>query len=60
MDEVKPANHPAPKCRVCGGETEPMLKPLLRNGKIVADLPEPTEIRERVLAQLQKLDRADQ
>jgi len=60
MDEVKPADHPAPKCRVCGGETEPMLKPLLMNGKIVADLPEPTEIREMVLTQLQKLDRAHQ
>jgi len=59
-DEVKPADHPAPTCRVCGGEMEPMLKPLIKNGKIVADLPEPTEIRKRVLAQLRKLDRADQ
>jgi nicotinate phosphoribosyltransferase len=59
MDEVKPADHQAPRCRVCGGETEPMLKPLIKNGRIVAELPEPTEIRERVLAQLRKLDRAD-
>jgi nicotinate phosphoribosyltransferase len=60
MDEVKPADHQAPRCRVCGGETEPMLKPLIKNGRIVAELPEPTEIRERVLTQLRKLNRADQ
>jgi nicotinate phosphoribosyltransferase len=59
MDEVKPADHQAPRCRVCGGETEPMLKPLIKNGRIVAELPEPTEIRERVLTQLRKLSRAD-
>jgi len=54
-DTVKPADQAAPKCKVCGGETEPMLKPLLKKGKIVEPLPEPTEIRERVLEQLEKL-----
>lgn len=56
MDSVKPADQPVPRCRVCGGETEPMLKPLLKNGKIVEPLPEPTEIRDRVLRQLEKLE----
>jgi len=54
-DTVKPADQPAPSCTACGGRTEPMLKPLLRKGKLVGALPEPTEIRERVLAQLEKL-----
>jgi nicotinate phosphoribosyltransferase len=58
MDEVRPAALPAPLCRVCGGETEPMLKPLLRNGEIVGELPRPTEIRALVLDQLKRLVRA--
>jgi nicotinate phosphoribosyltransferase len=56
-DTVKPADQPAPTCKACGGRTEPMLRPLLKKGKLVGDLPEPTEIRERVLAQLEKLAR---
>ena len=55
MDAVKPADQPAPRCRVCGGDTEPMLKPLLKKGELVEPLPEPTEIRESVLGQLEKL-----
>ena len=59
MDSVKPADQPAPRCKVCGGETEPMLKPLLKNGRIVEPLPEPTEIRDRVLRQLEKLEKCE-
>jgi hypothetical protein len=31
-----------------------MLKPLIKDGRIVAELPEPREIREYVLSQLRK------
>jgi hypothetical protein len=31
-----------------------MLRPLIRGGRVVADLPEPREIREYVLSQLRK------
>jgi len=31
-----------------------MLKPLLKHGKIVADMPKPKEIRQYVLEQIEK------
>jgi hypothetical protein len=46
---------PAPKCSKCGSKTEPMLKPLIKKGKIVAKLPTPKAIRRYVLEQLEKL-----
>jgi len=46
---------PQPSCPKCGGETQPMLKPLIEHGKIVAKLPKPHEIRQYVLKQLEKL-----
>jgi len=45
-----------PKCPKCGGDMEPMLKPLISKGKIVGELKRPSEIREYVLKQLEKLD----
>lgn len=55
-DLVLPFDQPQPKCPRCGGETEPMLKPLIKNGEIVAKLPKPKEIREYVLEQISKLN----
>jgi len=55
VDIVLPFDLPKPECPVCGGETEPMLKPLIKQGKIVADLLEPKEIRQYVLDQMKKL-----
>ena len=54
-DTVQPFNKSQPKCPQCGGETEPMLKPLIKNGKIAVKLPKPSEIREYVLQQISKL-----
>jgi len=54
-DVVLPFNLPKPECPVCGGGTEPMLKPLVKGGKIVAELPKPREIRQYVLDQTKKL-----
>ncbi|MEM3623262.1 MAG: nicotinate phosphoribosyltransferase [Candidatus Bathyarchaeia archaeon] len=54
-DLVLPFDKAQPKCPVCGGKTEPMLKPLVKNGKIVAKLPKPSEIRQYVLKQLETL-----
>jgi len=47
---VPAGTSPAP-C-VCGGPWEPMLKPLIRGGRIARDLPPPRTIREHVLDQL--------
>jgi len=55
IDSVLPFDSPRLVCPVCGGETEAMLKPLIEKGKIVAELPEPKEIRRHVLEQTRKL-----
>lgn len=39
----------------CGGSREALLQPLIREGRPVGRLPEPSEIRESVLAQVQQL-----
>jgi nicotinate phosphoribosyltransferase len=54
-DLVLPFDKAQPKCPVCGDKTESMLKPLIKNGKRVAQLPKPKEIRQYVLKQLGKL-----
>jgi nicotinate phosphoribosyltransferase len=55
VDSVLPFDSSKPECPRCGGETEPMLKPLIKEGKIVAELPEPKDIRGYVLGQINKL-----
>jgi len=55
-DLVLPFGKPQPKCPRCGSETESMLKPLTKNGEIVAELRKPNEIREYVLEQISKLE----
>jgi nicotinate phosphoribosyltransferase len=49
-------NEEAKRCPVCGStEMKPMLQQIIRNGKIVAKVEKPSEIRERVLNDLKKL-----
>ncbi|MGD8543735.1 MAG: nicotinate phosphoribosyltransferase [Candidatus Bathyarchaeota archaeon] len=55
VDSVLPFKSSQPSCAECGGKTKPMLKPLIENGKIVAELPKPSEIRGYVLEQLERL-----
>jgi nicotinate phosphoribosyltransferase len=55
VDTVLPYSAKQPKCPHCQGKTQQMLKPLVKNGKIVAKLPEPSEIRQYVLEQIAKL-----
>ena len=54
-DIVLPFSESNPKCPKCGGKTIDMLKPLVKNGKIVADLPKASDIREYVLEQIGKI-----
>jgi nicotinate phosphoribosyltransferase len=44
-----------PNCPLCGRRMEEMLKPLIKNGKIVPKLPKPDEIRRYVLKQIERL-----
>jgi len=55
VDSVLPFTSPKPKCPVCSGATMPMLKPLIKDGRIAARLPKPREIRAYTLEQLQKI-----
>ncbi len=55
VDSVLPFRSPQPSCPECRGKTQPMLKPLIEKGKIVAKLPRPVEIRRHVLEQLERL-----
>ncbi|MFP3951072.1 MAG: nicotinate phosphoribosyltransferase [Candidatus Bathyarchaeia archaeon] len=61
LDLVRMVDSEPPKCPLCGGETEAMLKPLIRNGEIVAELPEPRKIREYTMEQVRRItDRASE
>lgn len=55
VDVVQPFSKPKPRCPKCDGEMKKMLKPLIKGGEIVTDLPKPAEIRRYVLDQLEKL-----
>ncbi len=55
VDIVQSYSQPQPECPGCSRQMESMLKPLVQNGKLVADLPKPKEIRSYVLEQLRKL-----
>ena len=54
-DVVLPFSASSPKCPRCGGKTISMLRPLIRNGEIVADLPKASDIRRYVLDQIGKI-----
>ena len=48
------AHHPPDTCS-CGGKLEELLLPFIQEGRLVADLPSPREIREYVLEQVRKI-----
>jgi len=52
---VLPAGKPAP-VGADGRSAEPLLKPLIVNGKVVRDLPPPRTLREHVLEQMAGID----
>jgi nicotinate phosphoribosyltransferase len=52
---VIPMGREKTKCG-CGGRYSYLLKPLVKNGKIVSKLPSARKIRERVLKQLERLE----
>ncbi|MCL4557596.1 MAG: nicotinate phosphoribosyltransferase [Deltaproteobacteria bacterium] len=47
-----PANTAA--CRACGGGLEEIMRPVMKNGRIVADLPPAGRIRDHVLNEIKK------
>ncbi|MFP3985605.1 MAG: nicotinate phosphoribosyltransferase [Candidatus Bathyarchaeia archaeon] len=55
VDAVLPYDASQPKCPICQNKTERMLKPLVKDGVVIGELPQPKEIRDYVLQQLKKL-----
>jgi len=55
IDLLQSSEKSHPPCPKCGSETIPMLLPLVKNGRVVAKLPRPRDIREYVLRQLEKV-----
>lgn len=51
---IRPAEETVEKCS-CGGEFVPLLKPIMKEGKLIKALPSPQKIREHVLGQLEKI-----
>ena len=55
-DKVLPEGSGAPFCPKCGAKMEPLLQPMIRDGRIVAGLPEAREIRRRCQEQLGRFE----
>jgi len=55
QDLILPEKAKATRCS-CGGPLKDLLIPLIQRGDLQTRLPKPTEIRERVLAQLEKVE----
>ncbi len=56
QDKMVPEKVSVEKCPWCRAEVGPLLKPLIRQGEIVMDLPNARDIRSYVLQQLDKVD----
>lgn len=56
IDIVQPERENSPRCPSCKKSTVSMLKPLIRNGKIVEETQKVDKIREYVLKQISKLE----
>ncbi|MGC8948800.1 MAG: nicotinate phosphoribosyltransferase [Thermoprotei archaeon] len=56
-DEIRlESDQPPEKCPRCGGKMEPLLKPVIKNGKLVKELPSAQDIRSYVIRQLEKIE----
>jgi len=51
---ILPSKETVAKCN-CGGQFVPLLKPIIKEGKLIKDLPSPQKIRQYVLEQLEKI-----
>ncbi|MEM1923063.1 MAG: nicotinate phosphoribosyltransferase [Nitrososphaerota archaeon] len=58
-DTIVPRRKSLERCPKCGRAVEELLKPLIRDGEIVADLPSSRESRDYLLARLESLGRVE-
>jgi len=54
-DIIVPFHKSIERCPICGGRVEPLLKPLIKDGRIVRKILKPMEIRERVVERLREI-----
>jgi len=54
--KVVPSGHEAPVCDKCGGKMVKIMDYVMKNGEIVKELPDPKEIRNYVLNQLERVE----
>jgi nicotinate phosphoribosyltransferase len=59
-DTITPFNVRLERCPICGDRVEPLLKPLIKGGRIVRKRMKPIEVRERVLKRLEQLAKAEE
>ncbi len=55
QDQLVPSENKVEHCPNCGGNAEPLLLPLIENGRLVQKLLKPREIRTHVLQQLDRV-----
>jgi nicotinate phosphoribosyltransferase len=55
-DKVVLVGDKIPSCEKCKRKMRPLLKPLIKDGKIVGKLPKASEIRKKVLRELKKVE----
>lgn len=58
-DVVVPRHKKLERCPKCGRTVEPLLKPLIKSGEIVGDLPSAKEIRSYAMSRLEALMRLE-
>ncbi|MEN2974593.1 MAG: nicotinate phosphoribosyltransferase [Candidatus Caldarchaeales archaeon] len=54
-DTITPFSKKLDRCPLCGRDVEPLLKPLIIDGKLVREVKPYTEVREKVIERLKKI-----
>jgi len=56
QDQLVPSERKLESCPICGGDLKPLLRPLMKSGRMLWELPKPREIRTYVLQQLGRVE----
>jgi len=56
LDVVTLEDAEPPACSKCHGPTQPLLNRVMEQGKIVIEIEPPAKLRERVLAQIERIE----
>ena len=56
QDQLVPSERKLESCPICGGDLKSLLRPLMKSGRMLWELPKPREIRTYVLQQLGRVE----